>query len=652
MFLHDKHKVPSVLDSHHRTFGWFDDVRATKKTLDLQGSIMKCVIRNADTCSSLMLFDILWTQFACKSPLLHQGLHLPLKKEVKNLRNCNSQEILYGLQLHKNLSSSLCRETMECHAVNYEVDGTVIFDAFSEPSMKISLKGLTEEVDSGMPLSPYKTINAIGGMLGLTVGYSLANLRPLFDFIDVQGIGRIKTMMTIAFLLIALDDVAELAARYQSMPIGVQYIAKENNWTKDFPVISLCAFNRKTDSSGVLEHQNAFLDKSEIGKYFHIASMEFSTEWQTLQIPINDRIVKVTGHPDIGLCYSVDTKLILKNVDIQAALTISLEFDIHTQDNFDIQAIFHQENDFLLAKDISFAPILQLYSQDYEAFSSHDIVLKRTESDYTSTKLKPCSTEFSPQDSIMKMILQEKFKCQIDSTSNYLKKCPIDFIYLALDKLRITKKEFQYLPCRLVTFEKMANIDPYLATAFNNPRLRVTVDETVEYYTFFTNYSIRTFVGEAGGAFGIFLGICLLDIFDWICRLSSTRTVNLIYHGLTGILAFVVIGMASEVLIEYNNEVEVTSITHLQTPGPIPRITICPTSDYYWWMKDEANFDVGWPMNISKVVEAAITYPELLPQPLGKGKNFNPDIKVDWSDMRPEFSTMIFSMQYGVCYLL
>ena len=236
VLLHDKNKVPSVFDSHYRTFGLFDDVRASKKTQDLQGSNRKCVIRNKDTCSSLMLFDILWTQFACKSPLLHQGLHLPLKKEVKNMRNCNTQQMLLGLQLHRNLSSSLCTETMECLSVNYKVDGVRIYDP-TEPTIRVSLKGLTEEIDSEKSLTPYKIINAIGGMFGLTVGYSLANLRPLFDFIDLNGISQIKRMTTIIFLLIALDDASELAAKYQSMPIGVQYIAKENNWTRDFPVI-------------------------------------------------------------------------------------------------------------------------------------------------------------------------------------------------------------------------------------------------------------------------------------------------------------------------------------------------------------------------------------------------------------------------------
>ena len=233
MLLHDKQKVPSVFDSHYKTNGLFDDVRGTKKTQDLQGNNRKCVIRNADTCSSLMLSDILWTQFACKSPLLHQGLHLPLKKEVKKMAICNSQEILLGLQLHKNLSSSLCTETMECLSVNYEVDGARIIDPYSEPRIRVSLKGLAEEIDSEMSLTPYKIINGVGGMFGLTVGYSLANLMPMFDHIN----GHVKTMTTFVFLLIALDDVAELAAKYQSMPIGVQYIAKENNWTRDFPVI-------------------------------------------------------------------------------------------------------------------------------------------------------------------------------------------------------------------------------------------------------------------------------------------------------------------------------------------------------------------------------------------------------------------------------
>lgn len=357
--LHDKHKVPSVSDSLYRTSTYSDDVRVTKKTFDLQSNNRKCVVRNIDTCSSLMLFDILMTQFTCRSPFLHQGLYLPLRKEIKNMRNCTSQETLLGMELHKNLSSSLCTEALECRSDNYQVLGSIMYDADLEPRLRVSMKMLTEEIDSEIILTPYRTINAIGGMFGLTVGYSLANLGPLFKFIDINGIRLFKKVVTFGLILIALDDVAELASRYQSMPIGVQYIAKENNWTRDFPVISLCIFGSRGLKEGVYHGQSPFLEQNP---YFEIDTMEFSFEGQHLQIPVNNQTVKATGHPDVGLCYSVDSKLILRNVQIEGALSITFDFRIHKQEPLTIQALFHQEHDFLLAKDLSFAPILKIYS--------------------------------------------------------------------------------------------------------------------------------------------------------------------------------------------------------------------------------------------------------------------------------------------------
>lgn len=250
------------------------------------------------------------------------------------------------------------------------------------------------------------------------------------------------------------------------------------------------------------------------------------------------------------------------------------------------------------------------------------------------------------------MILKEKYNCEMKSTSKNVEVCPSDFIYLALNKMIVTKKEIKLLPCQIVTFEKMAHIDSDTQMVFNIPRLKVTVDETLEYYTYFNNFSIRTMVGEGGGAFGIFLGICLLDFIELVFRVSSTKTVKLINRWLTVIGALFVIGMASDVLTEYNNEVEVTSIGHSQAPGPIPRITLCPTSQYYLWLWQEQDFTTEWPMNISDVLEAVISYPQLLPTPLGEGLNFDPGIKVEGNDNANDFSTMIFSRQYGICYTL
>ena len=186
VLLHNKNDLPDALTIHpgFHIMNQETEYYLRNKHFSKPNTRSKpCSQYHPMACEDVYLHKIIASKYKCQVPVFFTGYHL--KPFRGSLPHCNKSVIATMLSLK---NGSNCPQSVPCEHTDFSIDGAHLLESTDDCSylrFKLTYKQVVQEnYKSYIKVEEQKLIGEVGGILGLTVGWSgITVVTSLFDIV-------------------------------------------------------------------------------------------------------------------------------------------------------------------------------------------------------------------------------------------------------------------------------------------------------------------------------------------------------------------------------------------------------------------------------------------------------------------------------------